>query len=1160
MVFKKVYLFLLAMMTSLAVSAQGLLPDFSTEAEPAWYQVQFKGGACLADQGTNQKVKTANKAAVDAQKWQFIGDKKSFKMKSKKGNYVDFANGRFTTSKKGCDLKIVEAGDFFEIGRVGQSNNMNQWGGAGAGKEIGEYNQGDNGNALSFVAMQVKLPKFSTADNEVWYFIQFRNAMKAFADQGLGKSVRTANPEPVEEQLWKLVGDKDNFQIVNKLGHYAVVSDQSESETGAGANDTPVRTSETAFEGGYSLYESGSGDYAPAWEIQPNTTKGKCFNQWGGAGVGKTIGIWNANDNNNPVAFVDPSLMTYDDFKSTGIEGFIPENDLTLWYTIPSTVAPTFPAGRGYGTWMEYALPIGDGQFGASIMGGIQKDELIFNEKTLWSGASNDYGKYEVFGRLFAQYLGDDLDYTSKKAAKDYLRQLDLTTATGKVSFANQAGVKYTREYFSSNPARVIAARYAASEKGKVNLLFTLESAKGVKAATAYENGEGVFAGKLRTISYNARIKVVNVGGEMTTTDKGIEVRNADEVVVYLAGDTDYDPYQKSYVSNTAGLAGKVQARVNDAAAKSWNDLYKEHVADFQKYFNRVDFQLGDTKNEIPTNELIEGYNRGKGANALMLEKLYFAYGRYLEITSSRGVDLPNNLQGIWNGLDWPAWNSDIHANINVQMNYWPAEPTNLSEMHLPFLNYIANMANSDQWKQNAKDSGQKEGWTCFTENNIFGGGGGFMHNYVIANAWYCTHLWQHYRYTLDKEYLKRVFPAMWTASRFWIGRLKKASDGTYECPNEYSPEHGPGAQNGVAHAQQLVWDLLDNTLKAIEVLGEEANVPENLVKVHKDRLEHLDKGLHIEKYNGDWGNAIKKGDNLLREWKYSPYTAGANGHRHMSHLMCMYPFSQVHPGTELFEAAVNSMKLRGDGATGWSMGWKINLWARALDGDHARTILTNALSHAVRSSGVYYNLFDAHDPFQIDGNFGACAGIAEMVMQSNSDTIRILPALPSAWKKGHMNGLKAVGDFTFGVAWEKNAPTAVKVVSNQGQPLLLNYKNLATRKVMVNGEEVKAEVINANNIKVATKAGDVVTIDFSAEATGIESAPAVAENVEVLVNGRKVTVNGAKNVVVNDLAGRTVQTSAKSSFDVAQAAGHVVVLQVTDHTGKVSAHKVVLK
>ena len=203
MVFKKVYLFLLAMMTSLAVSAQGLLPDFSTEAEPAWYQVQFKGGACLADQGTNQKVKTANKAAVDAQKWQFIGDKKSFKMKSKKGNYVDFANGRFTTSKKGCDLKIVEAGDFFEIGRVGQSNNMNQWGGAGAGKEIGEYNQGDNGNALSFVAMQVKLPKFSTAENEVWYFIQFRNAMKAFADQGLGKSVRTANPEPVEEQLWK---------------------------------------------------------------------------------------------------------------------------------------------------------------------------------------------------------------------------------------------------------------------------------------------------------------------------------------------------------------------------------------------------------------------------------------------------------------------------------------------------------------------------------------------------------------------------------------------------------------------------------------------------------------------------------------------------------------------------------------------------------------------------------------------------------------------------------------------------------------------------------------------------------------------------------------------------------------------------------------------
>ena len=1107
MVFKKVYLFLLAMITSMTVSAQGLLPDFSSEDAPIWYQVQFKaGGACLADQGNGKNLKTANKAGVDAQKWQFIGTKESFKMKSKKGFYVNFAGGKFTTSRTGIDLKMVKspnanASECFEIQRKSSSSSMNQWGGSGADKELGEWTAGDNNNPLTFVPMFVKLPDFSDDKKEVWYFIQFRNGMKAFADKGIGESVRTDNPEPVEEQLWKLVGNKDNFQIVNKLGHYAVVSDKAENNTGAGTNGNPVRTAKESFAPGFSLHESASGNYAPAWEIQPNDAIGKCFNQWGGAGTGKTIGIWSANDNNNPVAFVDPAVMTYNDFKSTGIEGYQPENDLTLWYTMPATTAPLFTPDNWYSNWMEYSLPIGDGQFGASLFGGIEKDQILFNEKTLWSGSPSEYGKYEVFGSVFAKNLGDDFYYTTKKAAKNYYRQLDLTTATGKDSFANQQGVTYTREYIASNPAHVVVARYTADQEGKINLLFTLESGKpGIKATTTYADGEGSFSGKLKTISYNARIKVVNVGGTAKTTAEGIEVRDADEVLVFLAGGTDFDPYAKTYISNTNALAGNIQARINDASKQSWSELYKAHVADFQQYMGRVDFQLDGTKNTIPTNELVDTYKGGKGPNALMLERLYFAYGRYLEISSSRGVDLPSNLQGIWCNNASPAWNCDIHANINVQMNYWPAEPTNLSEMHLPFLNYIANMANSPQWKQNAQDSGQKEGWTCFTENNIFGGGGGFMHNYVIANAWYCTHLWQHYRFTLDKEYLKKVFPAMWSASRFWIGRLKLASDGTYVCPKEYSPEHGPGAEDGVAHAQQLVWDLLDNTLKAAEILGADANVDAKLLDIHKDRLAKLDKGLAIEQYNGDWGNALKKGDKLLREWKYSKYTAGQNGHRHMSHLMCLYPFSQVHPGTELFDAAVNSMKLRGDGATGWSMGWKINLWARALDGNHARTILNNALAHANHSSGVYYNLFDAHNPFQIDGNFGACSGISEMIMQSNADTIRILPALPSAWKKGSMKGLKAVGDFTVDVAWENLKPTMAKIVSNQGQPLMIHYKDIATRKVMVNGKEVVAEKLNANAVKVNAKAGDVVTVDFAEVATGINGVAADVQQGEKVV------------------------------------------------------------
>lgn len=1169
MVFKKIYLFLLAMMTALATNAQGLLPDFSTEQSPVWYQVQFKtGGAYLTDKGANQKLQTAQKSADDSQKWQFIGTKDSFKMKSKSGRYVNFANDRFTTSTTGIELKLVKstyptALDCFEIQKKESNRSMNQFGGAGVGKELGEWNAGDPNNPLSFVPMNVKLPEFSDEKKEVWYFLQFRNQMKAFADKGLGECVRTENPEPVEEQLWKLVGNKDNFQIVNKLGRYVVVSNQSESNTGAGVNGTPVRTSDKAYEHGFSLLESNNGTYAPAWEIQPNDTKGKCFNQWGGAGTGKTIGVWNAHDNNNPIAFVDPTQMTFADFKSTGIEGYVPENDLTLWYTQPATTAPLFNSDSWYSNWMEYSLPLGDGQFGASLFGGIDKDQILFNDKSLWSGSPSAYGKYEVFGSVYAKNLGNDFDYTSKKAAKNYYRQLDLTTATGKVYFENQEGLAYTREYIVSHPAHVIAARYKAAEKGKINLLFTLESGKpGVNAETAYADGGATFNGKLQTVSYNARMKVVNIGGTATTTKDGVEVRNADEVIVLIAGGTDYDPHSTTYFSNTSALAGNIEARINDAAKKTWEELYAEHLADFQSYFGRVDFQLAGTKNTVPTNKLIDAYNGGNGADALMLERLYFAYGRYLEICSSRGVDLPSNLQGIWCNNAKPAWNADIHANINVQMNYWPAETTNLSEMHMPFLNYITNMANSEQWKKNAQDSGQDEGWTCYTENNIFGGGGGFMKNYVIANAWYCTHLWQHYRYTLDKEYLKKVFPAMWSASRFWIGRLKKANDGTYECPNEYSPEHGP-SQNGVAHAQQLVYDLLDNTLKAAVVLGADANVDSKLLDIHKDRLAHLDRGLATEVYDGSWGNTrngVNKGDKLLREWKYSPFTASNDrDHRHMSHLMCLYPFSQIYPGTELFTAAVNSMKLRGDGATGWSMGWKINLWARALDGDHARKILNNALRHANASSGVYYNLFDAHNPFQIDGNFGACAGIAEMVMQSNSDTIRLLPALPTAWKNGHMKGLKAVGDFTVDIAWDNNKPTAAKIVSNQGQPLVVLYDKLAGRKVMVNGEEVKAEILNENTIKLATKAGDVVTIDFSAEATGVASTAAGA-GVDVMIDGRQVTVKGAQQVVVNDLLGRAVQTTNATTFEVAKMAGHIVVLRVTDKLGQVSSHKLVLK
>ena len=1064
-------------------------PVFSTEAEPVWYQIQFvTGSATLADQGTGSKLVTQTKAATDAQKWQLIGNAKSFKLKSKSGNYVGMNDVYFgaVSSDNAVDLCLYadDTNGCYEIGRVGLSTRMNQWGGTGAGKNLGEWSSGDANNRLDFIATSAIPPVFSNDADEEWYFVQWCNSGNVLQSNGLAQPCLQGTAEPTNNKLWKLVGTTDNFQLVNKDGYYACVS-------GSG-NNARIRLIKNAYSNGFSLVETTNATYAPAWEIQDNgvASGNNRMNQWAGTTVGSEVGLWSAGDGNNPLTFVNEKDMVYADYNTVGISGYVPEHDLTLWYTEPATTATLYSGGNGYSNWMEYSLPLGDGQFGASLFGGVYKDEIQFNEKTLWTGRSTSltsggsgYGIYQNFGSVYAEDLSGVFGYSSDLAATDYYRQLDLTTATGKTSFKDKNGVTYTREYIASNPAHVVAAHYTASASGKISLLFTMAPGS-VAGATTYANGEGSFSGSLETVSYNARFKVIPTGGTITTTADGIEVRGADEVLVLLVGATDFDAYSDTYVSGTENLSSTVQSRIDAAAAKQWSELYAEHLADFQSFFARVDFQLDGTKNTLPTNTLIDNYNSGNGADALMLERLYFAYGRYLEIASSRGVDLPSNLQGIWNNMSNPSWNADIHANINVQMNYWPAEPTNLSEMHLPFLNYIWNMAmNHSEWQGYAKNyAGQNRGWTCFTENNIFGGGTTFASYYVIANAWYCTHLWQHYRYTLDKEYLQKVFPAMLSASYFWIDRLTLASDGTYEAPNEWSPEQGP-YENGVAHAQQLVAELFANTLDAIEVLGQDASGISALDYAKlKDRYSKLDKGLNFETYTGSWGNpcnGLASGKTILREWKYSAYTVGENGHRHMSHLMCMYPFSQVQPGTDAFEAAVNSMTLRGDGATGWSMGWKINLWARAQQGDHARTILNNALRHAAGGSGVFYNLFDSHAPFQIDGNFGACAGVAEMLMQSNDGQVSLLPALPTAWSKGKVTGLKAVGNFTVDIAWEDNKPTEVTVTSCAGQPLVIKHADIASAYVYVNGQNVTPTAVSATSVSVPTAVGDIVNVYF---------------------------------------------------------------------------------
>lgn len=1157
---------LLTVCFAATVQGQALLPQFSSGDSETWYLIRFgKGGGVLQDMGEGANLLTKNgSSALAEQRWKLVGTQSSFQLVNEAGRTACFVGSRFVASAlSDYTFQLVPttnatyAGQW-ELQPEGGSQSMNQFGGAGLDKELGLWTAGDVNNPVSFEAADVELPRFSTADSETWYFVRFKNGGATLQDGGESANLVTAAADPMDEQLWKLVGTQSDFELVNKLGRSVKYNGNR-------------FVAETNAEGHLSLVSTSNSTYYPAWEIQASNTDGKSMNQWGGTGTGRELGAWSAGDGNNPIEFVNSEDMTYDEYKVFGIADYVPANKHTLWYKMP--VASTSADDR----WMEYSLPIGNGQLGASIFGGIYKDEIQFNEKTLWSGRNTDngteYGDYENFGSVYIETLAEDgFGFGDTRAVQDYYRQLDLSNATASVSFkSSDRSITYQRDYIASYPDGCIAARYAADQGGKINLRFTMESGRpGVVATTTYADGGATFEGKLETVSYAARFKVVPTGGTLTTDESGITVKGADEVLLIWVGATDFDPYSATYVSGTAGLTEAVKIRVDEAAAKDWGTIHSAHVLDYRSFNDRVDFDLTGSTNSLPTDELVRAYaNRATGTEdyALMLEQLYFHYGRYLEISSSRGVDLPSNLQGIWNNNSEPAWNGDIHANINVQMNYWPAEPTNLSEMHMPFLNYIHNMAiNHGEWKQYARDAGQTKGWTCYTENNIFGGVGSFMHNYVIANAWYCTHLWQHYRYTLDRDFLKeKALPAMWSACQFWIERLKKAADGTYECPSEYSPEHGP-TEDGVAHAQQLVYDLFANTTAAFDILGSESGVSLLLRRNLAERFGELDKGLAIETYTGEWGekDGVKTGDPLLREWKYSTFTVGADGHRHMSHLMCLYPFNQVTQGSPYFQAAINSMKLRGDASTGWSMGWKINLWARALDGDHAHDILELALRHhSVSGGGIYYNLYDAHSPFQIDGNFGACAGIAEMCLQSHTDTLQLLPALPSVWQGGHINGLRAVGNFEVDQTWTDGKLTKAVIKSYSGQTCLVNHAGITDRRITdAGGNEIKVEVKDDNTVSFPTVEGGVYTIDFTQMSTGVGKARAEASPFRVEVIDSTVQIHGGNlaRAQVSNLAGQQLYTTTRRLFELKDAWGKLVVLSLTDAAGKVESHKLAVR
>ncbi|MBP3227432.1 MAG: glycoside hydrolase family 95 protein [Bacteroidaceae bacterium] len=1156
------------------------LPRFSASTDEAtWYYITFSSvGNCLSDRGNNIALRAvALNTSSAAFKWALVGDKDSFRLVSGNGRSVVYSDAKGTfvcsTSDAGDFCLVVSEDDdeCWEIRPVGSDNALTK-ANANASSAISSAPGGSALAAVTFEPTEMLPPTFSTDAASTWYLIQFKaGAQTAIADQGSGTAVKQAVAGRTDEQLWRLVGDESGFRIQNKKNStYLYVSGTS-----------VMSTTNAAQAGIFTLAQTENTTYKPAYMIQSGTAG--YFNAWAGITAGNGVGIWSSTtDQNNVVAFIAEADIELDEYTTAGVATYTPEHQSTLWYNVPTA----FSNGLSGDTWKDYALPLGNGQLGSTFIGGVYKEDLQFNEKTLWTGRSSDaatygsyvggsgYGGYQNFGDIIVKQMDTDaFDFAEGKGVTNYLRQLDLSTATGLVTFTSEAtGANYERRYIVSNPDNVAAYLFTADQPGRQTLRITLSSGKpGVDAATTYADGEATFSGKLQTVTYNARVKVVNKGGTLKTRGSAIDVTGADSVIIYVAAGTDYDPTSTTYVSADlrTALPTTMQERVAAAAARPWDALYADHVADHKQFFDRVEFVLDAASNNQPTETLVNNYSSQKGttaAGALMLEKLYFDYGRYLTIAGSRGIALPTNLQGIWNNSSSAPWGADIHANINVQMNYWPAEPTNLSELHLPLLDYIINMSQSAQWKQNATGlAGQTKGWTCITENNIFGGRGSFQTNYVIANAWYVTHLWQHYRYTLDRAFLRRAFPAMWGATQFWMERLVLASDGTYECPNEYSPEHGPGSQNAVAHAQQLVAELFANTLDAIAVLGDEAGVSADDLATLQDRYAKLDKGLAIETYTGSWGttvNGVSSGTSILREWKYSDYTAGANGHRHSSHLMCLYPFSQVEEGSDLFQAAVNSLQLRGDASTGWSMAWKVNLWARAKNGAHAHQIFDYALIAGRGSGGVFYNLFDVHAPyyFQIDGNFGACAGMAEMLMQSHTGTIEILPALPaSLWRNGHINGLKAVGDFTVDIAWKNAKADQVVIRSNQGQPLRVKYSGIgkAGVKFLISGREVTPTAVSDDLVEIPASAGDEVYIFFNGVPTAVAAVEA-APSPTLSFNGRRVSVGGdVARLALTDLQGRIVRTAKGNTIEAPRAAGDLFILTITQADGTTFSQKI---
>jgi len=700
--------------------------------------------------------------------------------------------------------------------------------------------------------------------------------------------------------------------------------------------------------------------------------------------------------------------------------------------------------------WQSEALPIGNGYSGAMIFGGPQHEHIQINAASLWTGDEHTVGT--------SQNLGDiTLDF-AHGAASQYRRQLDIATATHTVTYAAD-GIAYRRDAFASNPGRVMVFRFIADRRGAYT--GDIRFADGHGAQNVLAGDTIVSAGALSNgLRYEARIRIVPQGGSLTAAGDHYHLDQVDSFLMIVGDGTDFADDRRTKWRGP-DPHGAVNAAVSAAAQQSYQTLKKAQEKDYRSLFNRVEFHLGNTATEaasMPADQRLRRYS--EGSLDPELEAFSFQYGRYLLISCSRPGGLPANLQGLWVNTNNPPWSGDFHSDINVQMNYWPAEVTNLSTCDLPFIDWVNSIREVRAEDTRDHFGASVRGWTVRCENNPFGASG-YMWN-TPGSAWYCQQLWQHYAFTGDKKYLRTTgYPIMKEVCEFWQDHLVTNAQGKLVTPDGWSPEHGD-VEPGVSYDQEIVYDLFTNTIAATKALGVDTGFRETLSAM---REKLLMPGI------GKWGQ--------LMEWAGDKDDPNDH-HRHVSHLYAVYPGDWITSEStpDLAKAAAVSLAHRGDDSTGWAIAWRISLWARLRDGDHAYKLLRNYLRLASvatvnydNGGGVYQNLLCAHPPFQIDGNFGSTAAIAEMLLQSHETyadpaapdqgryILDLLPSLPTAWQDGSVRGLCARGGFTVDLAWAQGRLTKVTLTSVTGTGCKLRFKGRTLTVNLKRGHKREVDV-----------------------------------------------------------------------------------------------------